>query len=148
MNSSRNIGPPALVIRPMTEADLPAARVLWSHAEGVELAEGDSAAELAGYLRRNPGASQVAFSDGRLVGAVLAGHDGRRGLVYHLAVEPGHRGHGLGRDLVGRALGVLKEQGIRRVLLLVARDNEAGRSFWIRTGWEALEFAEPMGIDL
>lgn len=138
----------AFVLRPMTEADLAAARTLWSHAEGVELAEGDSLSELSAYLRRNPDASQVAYSGDKLVGAVLAGHDGRRGFVYHLAVEPGHRGRGLGRDLVTRALGVLKEQGLRRVLILVARDNQAGRAFWSRSGWEALESAEPMGIDI
>jgi ribosomal protein S18 acetylase RimI-like enzyme len=132
----------------MTATDLPAARALWSTAEGVELAEGDSEAELIGYLRRNPGASQVAVADGRLVGAVLAGHDGRRGFVYHLAVDPGARGHGLGRELVSRALAVLRKQGVRRVLLLVASDNAGGRAFWRRCGWEKLELAEAMGIDL
>jgi len=148
MSSLQDTDESAFVIRPMTEADLPAARTLWARAEGVELAEGDSQSELGTYLHRNPGASQAAYSGDKLVGAVLAGHDGRRGLVYHLAVEPGYRGRGLGRDLVNRALGVLKDQGIRRVLILVAQNNEAGRAFWIRAGWEALEFAQPMGIDL
>jgi len=148
MSASPQSHPPAFVIRPLTEADLPAARVLWTHAEGVELAEGDSEPELAAYLRRNPGASQVAFAGSRLVGAVLAGHDGRRGFVYHLAVASAARSHGLGRELVSRALAALKAQGVRRVLLLVARDNAGGRAFWVRSGWAPLEFAEPMGIDL
>lgn len=148
MNSPRGKRPPTFVLRPMRTADLRSARLLWSHAEGVELAEGDSPAELAGYLRRNPGASQVALAGKRLVGAVLAGHDGRRGFIYHLAVDPGCRGHGLGRQLVTRALAVLKKRGLRRVLLLVAQDNQAGRAFWLRCGWEDLEIAVPMGIDL
>jgi ribosomal protein S18 acetylase RimI-like enzyme len=132
----------------MTEADLPAACALWSTAEGVELAEGDSLPELAAYLRRNPGASQVALQGDQLVGAVLAGHDGRRGIIYHLAVAPTARRHGLGRALVERSLAVLRAGGMRRVLILVARDNPAGREFWIRSGWEPLEFAEPMGRDI
>jgi N-acetylglutamate synthase len=148
MSSLQNNEKTAFSLRPMTEADLPAACALWSITEGVELAEGDSQAELGAYLRRNPGASQVACSGDQLVGAVLAGHDGRRGFIYHLAVDPGQRGNGLGRELIRRALDVLKERGLRRVLLFVARDNEAGRAFWVRCGWEALEFADPMGIDL
>lgn len=148
MSAPADASRPASVVRAMTEADLPAACAVWSTAEGVELAEGDSLPELAAYLRRNPGASQVALQGGRLVGAVLAGHDGRRGIVYHLAVAPAARRLGLGRELVERSLAVLRTAGIRRVLILVARDNHAGRDFWIRSGWEPLEFAEPMGRDL
>ena len=135
-------------LRAMAEADLENARVLWAAAEGVELAEGDSLVELSAYLRRNPGTSQVAVVNGVIVGALLAGHDGRRGLIYHLAVSRNHRGMGVGRILVDRALGELRNQGVRRVLILVARDNEGGRAFWRRGGWESLEFAEPLAIDL
>jgi N-acetylglutamate synthase len=135
-------------VRPMTGADLPAACALWAQAEGVELAEGDSEQELLAYLRRNPGASQVALADGALVGAVLAGHDGRRGFLYHLAVSPAARGRGVGRQLVEASLKVLKADGIVRVLILVASDNELGAEFWRRRGWERLEFAHAMGLDL
>lgn len=137
-----------ITFRPMVPSDLPAARNLWSTSEGVELAEGDTEAELRAYLARNLGASQVAMLDGHLIGAVLAGHDGRRGLLYHLAVSPDHRGNGIGRRLVHESLRVLKDQGIRRVLILVACDNPGGREFWSRGGWESMEFAEAMGIDL
>jgi ribosomal protein S18 acetylase RimI-like enzyme len=132
----------------MTEADLPAARQLWAETEGVELAEGDSAAELAGFLRRNPGTSHVACSGEQLVGAVLAGHDGRRGLLYHLAVSREQRGNGLGRMLVGRSVAALKAAGVVRGLILVSRDNAAGAQFWSKQGWETLIFAQPMGLDL
>lgn len=135
-------------IRAMTPDDLPAAIALWSTAEGVSVGEGDSHEELARYLQRNPGASQVVCEGGRLVGAVLAGHDGRRGFLYHLAVASDRRGRGYGRLLAERSLAVLREAGLRRVLILVARDNATGRAFWTRCGWEGMEFAEPMGIDL
>ena len=132
----------------MTEADLLSARQLWSEVEGAELAEGDSVSELAGYLRRNPGMSFVVIAGERLVGAVLAGYDGRRGLLYHLAVSSEHRGAGLGRALVERSLAALKDAGVVRVLILVSRDNPIGEKFWSKQGWEPLTFAQPMGLDL
>lgn len=132
----------------MTAADLPAARRLWAETEGVELAEGDSVEELTRYLRRNPDMSFVAIVGGQLVGAVLAGDDGRRGLLYHLAVSPEHRGAGLGKALVTRSIAALRRAGVVRVLILVSRDNPIGEKFWSKQGWEPLTFAQPMGFDL
>jgi ribosomal protein S18 acetylase RimI-like enzyme len=138
----------AVTLRPMTERDLPAATRLWSTAEGVELAEGDSTEELTCYLRRNAGGSFVALAGEQLVGAVLAGHDGRRGFLYHLAVATDRQGAGIGRALVGSSVAALKAAGIVRVLIFVARDNRRGRSFWTKQGWEPLDSAEPMGLNL
>jgi ribosomal protein S18 acetylase RimI-like enzyme len=135
-------------IRPLHADDLPAALDLWARAKGVELSEGDSPAELARYLDRNPGASQLALVGEEAAGAVLAGHDGRRGFLYHLAVAPAFQGEGIGRALVERATAELKAQGISRVLILVARDNDEGRRFWQNGGWDEMEFARPMGLDL
>ena len=132
----------------MTEDDLPAARQLWAETEGVKLAEGDSVAELTAYLRRNPGMSFVAHGDERLVGAILAGHDGRRGYLYHLAVSPPQRGKRLGRRLAEKSISTLKAAGIVRALILVFRDNASGEQFWSKRGWETLTFAQPMGLDL
>ena len=132
----------------MRVADLPAARRLWAKAEGVELAEGDSVPELKSYLRRNPGLSFVAMVGPQLVGAILAGHDGRRGLLYHLAVGAKHRRAGVGRQLIGKSLAGLKAAGVVRVLILVSRDNAPGLIFWGKLGWEPLTFAQPMGLDL
>lgn len=137
-----------LEVRAMTAADIPAARRLWAEAEGVEVAEGDEPEALRRYLERNPGVSTVAVAGGQIVGAVLCGHDGRRGFVYHLAVGRAHRGRGVGRELMRRSLGLLKSQGIVRALLLVAADNPGGREFWLRGGWEDMPFAKPMGLDL
>jgi N-acetylglutamate synthase len=132
----------------MIEADLPAARQLWDDAAGVELAEGDSLEELRYYLWRNPGMSFVATVEDRVVGAVLAGHDGRRGFLYHLAVSREQQGARIGRTLVAHSLAALKAERVARVLILVSRDNELGQKFWSQQGWEPLTFAQPMGIDL
>lgn len=139
----------AHAVRMMTLEDIPSARVLWSGCGGVELAEGDRPDQLARYLARNPGLSTVATDEaGNLVGAVLCGHDGRRGFVYHLAVASGCRGHGVGREIMRRSLAGLKAEGIERVLLFVSADNPDGERFWLRQGWQDMSFAKPMGFDL
>lgn len=140
--------PSRVQFREMQPTDLADACRLWSASEGVELAEGDSIEELTRYLARNPGMSYVATAGTHIVGAILGGHDGRRGFLYHLAVEPSHRGQRVGRELVNRSVEALKREGVRRVLILVARHNPEGRQFWIREGWETLDFAEPMGLNL
>lgn len=133
----------------MTADHIDAARRLWSEAEGVEVAEGDAPPDVARYLARNPGISSVALGPaGELLGAVLCGHDGRRGFVYHLAVARSARGQGVGRALMRRSLAELRREGLQRALLLVATDNAGGYQFWLRDGWEDMTFAKPMGIDL
>lgn len=139
---------PAPQLRPMIAADLSAARPPWAETEGVELAEGDSAEELILYLRRNLAMSFVAVGGEQLVGAVLAGHDGRRGLLYHLAVDREHRGVGWRRASAARSIAALKEAGIVRVLILVSRDNPSGEKFWSAQGWEPLTSAQLRGFDL
>jgi ribosomal protein S18 acetylase RimI-like enzyme len=136
-----------MILRPMTIADLEAARGLWAVTEGVEIAEGDGIDELKVFLDRNPNSSHVAVADGNVVGAVLAGHDGRRGFLYHLAVAADRRGQGIGKELVRCAVGSLKNQKITRILILVARDNDEGFAFWRKQGWEDMAFAAPLGLD-
>jgi len=128
--------------------DYDAAVELWQRVEGVEVAEGDSKEEVARFLLRNPDLSRVAEKGTTIVGAVLCGHDGRRGVIYHLAVEPAYRRQALGKRLVEECLNALREAGIRRALILVAKDNASGRSFWHRCGWEDISGALAMGIDL
>lgn len=89
----------------MTPADLDEARDLWRRTPGIGLYEADDSVEaLTAYPARNPGLSRVARAGGVLVGAVLCGHDGRRGAVYHLAVDAGCRGRGVGRDAAAEVL--------------------------------------------
>jgi N-acetylglutamate synthase len=86
---------------------------LWSCTDGLTLRDADSRDAIARYLAHNPGLSFVARDGGRLVGAVLAGTDGRRGYLQHLAVAPSHRGRGLGRGLAERAMLALRAAGSR-----------------------------------
>jgi putative acetyltransferase len=121
---------------------------LWQEAEGVEVAEGDDRATLTAYLRRNPNLSRVAERGGRIIGAVLCGHDGRRGLIYHLAVAQAFRGQGIGRRLVEECVAGLRACGLKRVLILVARDNGDGHAFWRAQHFEEISGAVPFGRDI
>ncbi len=127
--------------------DYDAAIALWAEIEHVEVCEGDSQAEIREYLARNPGLSRVAWTEGKLAGAVLCGHDGRRGFIYHLAVSPDFRGRGLGKRLLDECVRGLREAGLQRAIILVAQDNSLGREFWLRNGWEEIE-ALAMSHDL
>ena len=122
-------------IEPFSAAHGRAALAFWKTCRGVGLGAGDTPSELAAFLRRNPGMSFVAMGDGRIVGTILGGHDGRRGTLYHLAVDPALRRRGLGRRLVDRSLRALRAAGIKRCYLFVLRDNDGGLAFWRRLGW-------------
>lgn len=128
--------------------DYDVAVALWNEVEGVEVAEGDSREEIAGYLLRNPGLSRIAEENGTIAGAALCGHDGRRGLIYHLAVAPAYRGKGVGKRLLQDCVRGLRSAGIKRAIILVAGNNMGGRSFWTKAGWEDISGAIPMGLDL
>jgi ribosomal protein S18 acetylase RimI-like enzyme len=121
---------------------------LWKRVEGLEIAEGDDRESVAQFIARNPGLSRVATDGSRTVGVALCGHDGRRGHIYHLAVDPAYQGHGLGKRLLDECLEGLRRAGVKRVIILVADDNSRGRGFWRRCGWEDIPSAIAMGIDL
>jgi putative acetyltransferase len=112
------------------------ALALWKSAEGIGLSSADSREAIGRYLLRNPGMSSAARSGGRLVGAVLAGHDGRRGFLHHLAVAADRRGRGLGRVLVERSLERLRGEGIAKCHIFLMKSNEKGRGFWEAVGWQ------------
>jgi len=113
-----------------------AALDLWAESEGIELGASDSPAGLESFLARNPGLSWVAFEGGRLVGAALCGHDGRRGYIHHLAVTPSQRRSGVGRALVQQCLSGLRRAGIEKCHIFVFRANRFGELFWSPTGWQ------------
>src|SRR5579864_357707 len=124
--------------------DYDAAIKLWNRIEGLDIAEGDDRETVQRFLQRNPGLSRIAVDGAVVIGAVLCGHDGRRGYVYHLAVDPTYREQGVGRRLISECLTGLKEAGLERANILVANDNPRGLEFWNRCGWEHLEGALPL----
>jgi len=115
--------------------DQPAAHALWTETEGMSLNATDGPEAVGRFLRRNPGLSMVAEDSGTIVGAVLCGHDGRRGYLYHLAVAREWRGRGLARGMVERCLAGLAGEGLTRVHVLVIASNEPGRRFWEHLGF-------------
>ncbi|MBZ5488076.1 GNAT family N-acetyltransferase [Halomonas aquamarina] len=122
--------------RPMTIDDYTAAATLWRNTEGVRLRDADSREGIDRYLKRNPGLSFVAELQGEVVGTIMAGHDGHRGFVQHLAVAAACRKQGVGAELVRRCMNALREEGIQKSHLMLLVDNEAGKRFWKRLGWE------------
>jgi putative acetyltransferase len=121
--------------KPMTIAEFNAVMQLWQATEGVGLSESDSLENITSYLERNPGLSRVAFDGLNLIGAVLCGHDGRRGYLHHLAVAASHRKQGLGKQLVAECLAGLTRLGIPKCNIFLFTDNVAGGAFWQHNGW-------------
>jgi N-acetylglutamate synthase len=128
--------------------DYDAAIELWKRLEGLEIAEGDDRESICRFLGQNRGLSRVATDGPRMVGAALCGHDGHRGYIYHLAVDPKYQGRGLGKRLVNECLDGLRGAGLQRANIMVADDNPRGREFWKRCGWEEIDGAIGMGIDV
>jgi ribosomal protein S18 acetylase RimI-like enzyme len=123
------------LIQEMTIQDYDEVRALWQESEGLKLSEVDSKSSIVRFLERNPGLSFVARDDEHLVGAVLCGHDGRRGYIDQLAVHKSHRRQGIGKALVARCLYNLMRIGIRKWHLFVLEDNWDAIAFWKKLGW-------------
>lgn len=123
-------------IRPFLMEDYHRTYELWSRTPGMGLSDSDSENGIRRFLERNPGLSFVAEDEaGGVQGTVLAGHDGRRGFLYHLAVGPAFRGQGLGGRLVRSALEALRSQNIVKCHIMVLDHNELGQAFWSGQGW-------------
>ena len=137
-----------VVTREFCVDDYDPALELWRSVEGLEVAEGDDREGVAQFIARNPGLSRVAVDGTRVVGVVMCGHDGRRGHIYHLAVDPEYRRYGVGKRLVQECLDGLRQVGVVRAIILVADDNPGGAEFWKRAGWEDIPGAAAMGIDV
>ena len=123
-------------IRPMTIADYDQLRALWLSTPGMGLNDLDDSREgIAKYLARNPRTSFVAEESGSILGAIMCGHDGRRGYIHHTCVRSDRQGEGIGRALVKAALDALKAEGIHKVALVAFSRNEMGNSFWEKLGF-------------
>lgn len=123
-------------IIPMTIEDYDAVYDLWLHTPGMGLNTADDSREgIAAYLRRNPTTCFTAKEGDRLLGAILAGHDGRRGYISHTAVREDAQRQGVGTALVEAVLEALQVEGIRKVALVVFARNEKGNAFWEKLGF-------------
>jgi ribosomal protein S18 acetylase RimI-like enzyme len=120
----------------MQSDDYDAVLALWRASEGVGLTASDSREAVHSFLARNPGLSFVAWHDGRIIGAVLCGHDGRRGYLYHLAVACEYRKQGLARAIVDTCLSRLETSGIQKATIFVYGHNDIGNRFWRKVGWK------------
>jgi len=113
---------------------------LWNNAgSGIHVRRSDQPEEIAKKLRRDPDLFLLAEDNGKLVGAVLGGFDGRRGMVYHLAVEETHRHQGVGSILMQALEEQLREKGCIRYYLLVTKDNLDAMRFYSAMGLERME---------
>lgn len=119
----------------MTANDYDAVLALWRSTENVGLSTADTRESIHAYLDRNPGLSLVARSGDRVIGAVLAGHDGRRGYLHHLAVAPEYRRQGVGTVLVDTCLARLAAAGIQKCHIHLFHQNDDGQEFWASAGW-------------
>ncbi|MCR4442875.1 MAG: GNAT family N-acetyltransferase [Peptococcaceae bacterium] len=124
------------IIRNMKADDYDKVIEIWKESEGIGLSEADSRGSILFYLEHNPGMSFVAEDENGIAGAVLCGHDGRRGYLHHLAVKKEARGKGLGKRLAEKCLDRLKEAGIKKCHIFVLADNEEGLKFWNELGWQ------------
>ncbi|WP_145320191.1 GNAT family N-acetyltransferase [Paenibacillus xylanexedens] len=122
-------------IREMTINDYEMSIELWQRTEGMALSEADSKESINYYLNRNTGMSFVCVDKEQVIGTILCGHDGRRGYIYHVAVDPEYRGKSLGKKLVVSSLEKLRLEGIGKCHIMVIADNEIGNEFWTRTEW-------------
>lgn len=125
--------------RLMTIDDYEEAYDLWIKCGNGLNDKDDSREGIQKYLDRNPTTSFVAVLDGKVAGCILAGHDGRRGIIQHACVSSDSRRMGIGKKLVDLALDALKKEGINKVLLVAFKKNEGGNAFWESQGFTLRE---------
>lgn len=121
--------------RLMTIEDYEEAYSLWILCGNGLNDKDDSRDGIEKYLKRNPATSFVAVCENKVVGVILCGHDGRRGIIQHACVSPDFRRLGIGSKLVSLAMEALKAEGINKVLLVAFKKNAGGNAFWEEEGF-------------
>ncbi len=122
---------------------------LWASMErGVRVGRSDTPAEIEKKISRDPDLFLVAESEGRIVGTVLGGYDGRRGMVYHLAVDGSFRNLGIGSLLMDEVESRLRAKGCLKSYLLVAEDNHEVGDFYKKCGWQHMDTVHLFGKEL
>jgi ribosomal protein S18 acetylase RimI-like enzyme len=125
-----------MIIREMTADDYESVYALWTRTANMGLRDiDDSKDAITKFLQKNPGCCFVAEEGGRIIGAILGGSDGRRGTIYHAAVDIDCRGQGIGTLLLENVKHAFTLQGVTRVSLHVYNTNEIGNAFWKISGF-------------
>ena len=128
------------MIRVMTIDDYEGVYELWTSIHGFAIRSIDDSKEgVEAFLKRNPTTSVVAVEDDKIVGAILCGHDGRRGCFYHVCVNPDYRLKGIGKSMVVFCMNALREEKINKVSLIAFTKNDIGNAFWKEIGWTKRE---------
>ena len=128
------------MIRIMTIEDYEGVKALWMKIKGFGIRSIDDSKEgVERFIKRNPTTSVVAVEDGKIVGSILCGHDGRRGCLYHVCVREGYRRLGIGKAMVVYCMNALKAEKINKVSLIAFTQNDVGNAFWKEIGWTKRE---------
>ena len=135
-------------IRQMGLDDVESAIRIWEPLDGIALSGADEPERLREFLRSNPLTCFVATVNEDLIGTVLGGSDGRRGYLYHLAVDPRFRGQGIGKSLVDSCLKAFRQAGLQKSHLFVVSGNDQGLQFWRAAGWTLRDDILVMSMDL
>ena len=123
-------------IRVMTISDYDGVYHLWLNTPGMGLNSTDDSREgIEKFLKRNPTTNFVAECNNEIVGVIMAGHDGRRGYIYHTAILPSYRNKGLAKQLVDCAMSALDKEGINKAALVAFKKNNIGNGFWEHIGF-------------
>lgn len=131
------------------QRDLETVRDLWATAgPGVHLGKSDTPDELFKKLQRDPDLFLVAETDNRIIGAVIGGFDGRRGMIYHLAIAQTHRRMGIGNRLMAKLEERLKAKGCLRAYLMVVQGNQHAADFYNDLGWGIMDGIDTYAKDL
>ncbi|MBR2036530.1 MAG: GNAT family N-acetyltransferase [Lachnospiraceae bacterium] len=124
-------------IRPMTTEDYEEVFNMWQSISGFGIRSWDDSKEgIERFIARNPGLSVVALHEGRIIGGILCGHDGRRGCLYHVCVRQEYRMLGIGQDMVVCCKEALRKEGINKINLIAFKSNEIGNKFWQKLSWK------------
>ena len=125
-----------MIIRLMEPNDYDSVHALWESTPGMGLNSiDDTRSGIEKFLVRNPSTCFVAEEDGRIIGSIIAGNDGRRGSIYHTAVRTDRQRQGIGRSLVEHAMAALEREEISKVFLVVFARNSRGNAFWEKLGF-------------
>jgi ribosomal protein S18 acetylase RimI-like enzyme len=130
-------------------ADYELVFALWKGIEqGVHTGRSDTPAEIEKKLGRDPDLFLVAEANGCIIGSVIGGYDGRRGLVYHLAVSSEFRGLGVGSRLMDELESRLRAKGCLKCYLLVTVDNPEAEIYYQHRGWQHMDAIRLYGKEL